>query len=50
MNFIESLTKDDEIDELSEREREEFIEMARDPNFFNSLVSSLAPQIYGLRK
>ena len=50
VNFIESLTKDDEIDELSEREREEFIEMARNPNFFNSLVSSLAPQIYGLRE
>ena len=50
VNFIESLTKDDEIDELSEEEREEFIEMAREPDFFKSLVSSVAPQIHGLRE
>ena len=39
----------DEI-EITDEDEERILEMARDPEFFNNLVKSIAPSIFGLEE
>ena len=49
-NFVEAVHEDFDSLEISEEEREEIMEMSKDPQIYNRLIKSLAPSIYGYEK
>lgn len=49
-NYIKILGYKQESDELSEEDIEEFQDWAQDPELYNKLVASFAPQIYGMNE
>ena len=50
VNFIESLTKEEQYADISLEEEKEFMELAQDPKIHERLLESVAPAIYGLDK
>lgn len=50
VNFIESLTKEDEYADISLEEEKAIRELAEDPKIHERLLESVAPAIYGMEK
>ena len=50
VNFVESLSKDDQYAEISLEEEKQFRELAQDPKIHDRLLESVAPAIYGMEK
>ncbi|MHA2503994.1 MAG: ATP-binding protein, partial [Candidatus Kariarchaeaceae archaeon] len=46
VNYVQSISKEDELTKITPAEEQEFLDMAEDPQIFDHLVDSLAPQIH----
>ena len=50
VNYVESLTKEEEFSSVTPEEEKNFLDMAQDPKIHERIVESIAPAIYGLNE
>ncbi len=48
VNYIESLTREDEFSAITPDEEKKFLDMAQDPKIHDRIINSIAPAIHGM--